>query len=57
VAELVSRLPCGESGCVHKCGNRLAVIKLCFTPTNASWANPTEAQFGSLRSFVMGASN
>jgi hypothetical protein len=26
-------------------------------PTNASWANPIEAQFGPLRTFVMGDSN
>jgi transposase len=32
-------------------------VELCFTPTNASWANPIEAQFGPLRSFVLGASN
>jgi transposase len=32
-------------------------VELCFTPTNASWANPIEAQFGPLRSFVMGASD
>jgi transposase len=32
-------------------------VELCFTPTNASWANPIEAQFGSLRTFVMGDSN
>ena len=31
--------------------------ELCFTPTYASWANPIEAQFGPLRSFVIGASN
>jgi transposase len=29
-------------------------VKLCFTPTSASWANPIEAQFGPLRTFVMG---
>jgi len=28
-------------------------VKLCFTPTNASWANPIEAQFGPVRTFVM----
>jgi len=28
-----------------------------FTPTNASWANPIEAQFGPVRTFVMGASD
>jgi transposase len=32
-------------------------VELCFTPTNASWANPIEAQFGPLRSFVLGDSD
>ncbi|HEY2765238.1 MAG TPA: IS630 family transposase [Pseudonocardiaceae bacterium] len=32
-------------------------VKLCLTPTNASWANPIEAQFGALRSFVLGNSD
>jgi transposase len=32
-------------------------VELCFTPTNASWANPIEAQFGPLRTFTMGASD
>jgi transposase len=32
-------------------------VELCFTPTNASWANPIEAHFGPLRTFVLGASN
>ncbi len=32
-------------------------VKLCFTPTSASWANPIEAQFGPLRTFVMGSSD
>ena len=32
-------------------------VELCFTPTYASWANPIEAQFGPLRTFVLGASN
>jgi hypothetical protein len=30
---------------------------LCLTPTNASWANPIEAQFGPLRMFTMANSN
>ena len=30
---------------------------LCLTPTNASWANPVEAHFGPLRTFVMGTSD
>jgi transposase len=32
-------------------------VELCFTPTNASWANPIEAQFGPIRTFVMSASD
>jgi transposase len=32
-------------------------VQLCFTPTNASWANPIEAQFGPLRTFVIGSSD
>ncbi|HEY5398012.1 MAG TPA: hypothetical protein VIL16_21735, partial [Trebonia sp.] len=32
-------------------------IELCFTPANASWANPIEAQFGPVRTFVMGGSD
>jgi transposase len=34
-----------------------ANVELCFTPTGASWANPIEAQFGPLRTFVMGGSD
>jgi transposase len=32
-------------------------VELCFTPTNASWANPIEAQFGPLRTFTISGSN
>jgi hypothetical protein len=32
-------------------------VELCFTPTYASWANPIQAQFGPLRTFVIGNSN
>ncbi len=32
-------------------------VELCLTPTSASWANPIEARFGPLRTFVMGGSN
>jgi transposase len=31
-----------------------ANVELCFTPTDAFWANPIEAQFGPLRTFAMG---
>ena len=32
-------------------------VELCFTPTYASWANPIEAHFGPLRTFVVVGSN
>jgi hypothetical protein len=32
-------------------------VELCFTPASASWANPIEAQFGPVRTFVMGGSD
>lgn len=32
-------------------------VELCLTPTNASWANVIEAQFGPLRTFIMANSN
>ncbi|MCX5121778.1 transposase [Micromonospora sp. NBC_00362] len=31
-------------------------VALCFTPTYASWANPIEAHFGPLRTFVIAGS-
>jgi transposase len=34
-----------------------ANVELCFTPTSASWANPIEAQFGPVRTFVMSGSD
>ena len=32
-------------------------VELCLTPTNASWADPIEAQFGPLRMFTMANSD
>jgi transposase len=32
-------------------------VQLCLTPTNASWADPIEAQFGPLRMFTMANSD
>ena len=32
-------------------------VELCPTPTNASWADPIEAQFGPLRTFTMANSD
>src|SRR5436190_814549 len=34
-----------------------ANVELCFSPTSASWANPIEAQFGPIRTFVIGGSD
>ena len=34
-----------------------ANVELCCTPTNASWANPIEPQFGPVRTFVMTGSD
>ena len=34
-----------------------ANVELCFTPVSASWANPIEAQFGPVRTFVTGGSD
>ena len=34
-----------------------ANVEVCPTPTYASWTNPIEAQFGPLRTFVMGGSD
>ena len=36
---------------------RLDRRALCFTPTNASWADPIEPQFGPIRTFVLGGSD
>jgi DDE superfamily endonuclease len=36
---------------------RHANVELCFTPANASWANPIEPQFGPLRTFVLSGSD
>jgi len=34
-----------------------ANVELCLMPTNASWANPIEPQFGPVRAFVLGGSD
>ncbi len=36
---------------------RRSKVELCLTPTNASWADPIEAQFGPLRQFTMANSD
>ena len=40
-----------------RCWAKRNRVKLCFTPTYASWANPIEAHFGPLRQFTIANSN
>jgi hypothetical protein len=46
--------PVGEQNSGDLAWAEHANVELCFTPTNASWANPIEPQFGPLRTFVLG---
>jgi len=48
----VARLVAAEPGTV-----RAVEVELCLTPTNASWADPIEAQFGPLPMFIMAGSD
>ncbi|MFC9625480.1 hypothetical protein ACFTXM_37845, partial [Streptomyces sp. NPDC056930] len=56
------RVAAVELRCAHK-GSKIRrwarknKVELCFTPTNASWANPIEAHFGPLRQFTLANSN
>jgi hypothetical protein len=63
---LTGQPPANAPGSVNLAANKTPAIRrwarcenveLCFTPTNASWANPIEAQFGPVRTFVMGNSD
>jgi transposase len=42
-----------HTGAVIRSWARRNKVELCFTPTNASWANPIEAHFGPLRQFTL----
>ena len=42
-----------HTGLVIRRWARRSKVRLCFTPTNASWANPIEAHFGPLRQFTL----
>ncbi len=53
---ICDNLSANKTPAIRRWANR-ANVELCFTPTNASWANPIEAQFGPLRTFVMGGSD
>jgi transposase len=53
---ILDHLSANKTPAIRAWANR-ANVELCFTPTNASWANPIEAQFGPVRTFVMGGSD
>ena len=53
---ILGNLPASKTPAIRAWAGR-ANVELCLTPANASWANPVEAQFGPLRTFVRGASD
>ena len=53
---ILDNLSANKTPAIRRWAGR-ANVELCFTPTSASWANPIEAQFGPVRTFVMGGSD
>ncbi len=53
---ILDNLSANKTPAIRRWAGR-ANVELCFTPVNASWANPIEAQFGPVRTFVMGGSD
>ena len=53
---IMDNLSANKTAAIRRWADR-ANVELCFTPVNASWANPIEAQFGPVRTFVMGGSD
>jgi transposase len=53
---IMDNLSANKTLAIRRWANR-ENVELCFTPVNASWANPIEAQFGPVRTFVMGGSD
>jgi transposase len=53
---ILDNLSANKTPGIHRWAARVNV-ELCFTPTSASWANPIEAQFGPVRTFVMSDSD
>jgi transposase len=53
---ILDNLSANKTPAIRRWAER-ANAELCFTPTYASWANPIEAQFGPLRTFVLGGSD
>jgi len=45
---ILDNLSANKTPAIRRWAER-ANVELCFTPTNASWANPIEAQFGPVR--------
>ena len=52
----MDNLPANKTPAIRRWARR-ENVELCFTPVSASWANPVEAHFGPLRTFVMGNSD
>jgi transposase len=53
---IMDNLAANKTPAIRRWAGR-ANVELCFTPTSASWANPIEAHFGPLRTFVIGTSD
>jgi transposase len=53
---IMDNLSANKTPAIRRWAGR-ANVELCFTPTNASWANPIEAHFGPLRTFTMSCSD
>jgi transposase len=53
---ILDNLSANKTPAIRRWAER-ANVELCLTPTNASWANPVEAQFGPLRAFVIAGSD
>jgi transposase len=53
---VLDNLPANKTAPIRRWAGR-ENVELCFTPVNASWANPIEAQFGPVRTFVTGGSD
>jgi transposase len=53
---ILDNLSCNTTPAIRAWAGR-HTVELCLTPTNASWADPIEAQFGPLRMFTMANSD
>jgi len=53
---ILDNLSANKTPAIRRWAER-ANVELCFTPVSASWANPIEAQFGPVRTFVTGGSD